>query len=635
MARWHPVSFRDVAVEGRFWEARLRVNREATIPHEYLQCKETGRVDAFRLDWKPGQEPKPHFFWDSDLAKWIEAASYSLASHRDPELDVLLDDVIALIASAQQPDGYLNVYFTAVEPGRRWSDLRDAHELYCAGHLIEAGVAHFQGTGKRTLLDAVCRYADHISGVFGHGPGQKPGYCGHEEIELALVKLYRATGEGRYLQLAQYFVNERGRSPNWFEVERRQRGADGHFEGFMAHIRDMARYNQSHAPVREQDQAVGHSVRAMYLYSAMADLAGETGEPALLHACARLWDDVTGRHMYITGGVGSSAANEGFTSDYDLPNPTAYAETCANVGLVFWAHRLLQIGCDGRYADVLERALYNGVLSGVSADGRSFFYANPLASDGAAHRQGWFGCACCPPNVARLLASLGEYVYSQAPGEVAIHLYVEGESHLTVDGRRVVLRQRTDYPWDGAVALTLGLAGAARFGLRLRIPAWCRGATLQINGERSDLNAALVAGYVRFEREWRDGDRVDLSLPMPVDRIYAHPDVAADAGCVALQRGPLVYCCEGVDNPGIALGRMHLPVGADLEAAFDPELLGGLVMVSGPAAVADAEAWGSELYRADRPPLRAAHFRAVPYCAWDNREPGAMRVWLPEAAPPG
>jgi len=623
MATWKPVPFRDVSLEGRFWAPRLRVNREATIPHEYLQCKETGRVDAFRLDWKPGVEPKPHIFWDSDIAKWLEAASYSLATHPDADLDALVDLVVALVASAQQPDGYLNIYFTAVEPERRWSNLRDAHELYCAGHMIEAGVAHFEATGKRALLHVVCRYADYIDSVFGREPGKKRGYPGHEEIELALVKLYRATGEDRYIRLAQYFVDERGQRPRYFDLEH-----DENADEWQSDRR--ARYSQSHLPVREQDAAVGHSVRAMYLYSAVADLAGETGDADLLAAGRRLWEDVTGRHMYITGGVGSSASNEGFTTDYDLPNPTAYAETCANVGLVFWAHRLVQLDCDGRYTDVLERALYNGVISGVSTNGKKFFYANPLASNGRAHRADWFGCACCPPNVARLLASLGQYVYSVAPGEVAVHLYAEGSGRLVVDGHPVTVRQHTDYPWDGEVALALGLSAPARFALRLRIPDWCRGAAARVNGQEIDVAAATERGYARIAREWRDGDRVELSLPMPVERVYAHPDVAEDFGAAALQRGPLVYCFESVDNPGVPLPHTLLPREGAFTATFDPEVLGGVVVVNGTgAAVEDASVEGG-LYRTRRPELRTVALKGVPYSVWDNREPGAMRVWLRE-----
>ncbi|MGH2346025.1 MAG: glycoside hydrolase family 127 protein, partial [Chloroflexota bacterium] len=375
---WRPVKIADVAIDDAFWLPRLRINRERTIPFEYAQCKDTGRIDALRLRWKPGDQPVPHPFWDSDVAKWIEAASYSLAVHPDPALDARVDDTIALLASAQQPDGYLNTYFTVVKPGERWTDLRDAHELYCAGHLIEAGVAHFESTGKRSLLEVVSRYADHIDCIFGREPGRKRGYCGHEEIELALVKLYRATHEQRYLRLAQYFVDERGREPFYFDREAAERGTPGYFERHQSGgaLRTSREYNQAHQPVRDQKEVVGHSVRAMYLYSAMADLAGETGDAGLLDACRRLWDHLNGTRLYLTGGIGSAAQNEGFTADYDLPNRTAYAETCAAIGLVFWAHRMVQVEADGRYIDRLEQALYNGVLSGVSLDGTRFFYEN-------------------------------------------------------------------------------------------------------------------------------------------------------------------------------------------------------------------------------------------------------------------
>src|SRR5512136_2068131 len=416
-----PLSFTQVSIEDEFWAPRLRTNRERTIPLEYEQCRSTGRLDAFRLNWKPGMEPVPHIFWDSDVAKWIEAASYTLAAHPDPRLQAQLDEIISLIASAQNSDGYLNTHFTVVEPGKRWTNLRDRHELYCAGHLIEAAVAHFQATGKRTLLDVLCRYADHIDQTFGPRPGQKRGYPGHEEIELALVKLYHVTGERRYLDLSLYFVDERGRQPHYYDLEAVARGDDP-----ASYWAKTYAYMQAHVPVREQHQVVGHAVRAMYLYSALADLAGETGDRSLLETCEELWLHLCTRNLYITGGIGPSPANEGFTADYDLPNESAYAETCASIGLVFWNHRLLQLECAGRYADMMERALYNGVLSGVSLDGEKFFYENPLASQGNHHRQAWFDCACCPPNLARLLASLGQYVYAQNDTELAVHLYVQG-----------------------------------------------------------------------------------------------------------------------------------------------------------------------------------------------------------------
>lgn len=729
--RLEPVPLADVTVEGRFWEPILRVNREATIPHVYGECEASGRIGAFRLDWQPGVEPRPHYFWDSDVAKWVEAASYRLATHPEPALDALLDRVVGLIASAQQPDGYLNTYFTVVEPEMRWRDLRDAHELYCAGHLIEAGVAHHAATGKRVLLDAVCRLADHVQRVFGREPGQRRGYPGHEEIELALVRLWEATGEGRYLALARYFVEERGQMPHYFDLEAEAREGPGHAEDFMHGMRDRHRYNQSHQPVREQSEAVGHAVRALYLYAAMADLARIDGDPGLRAACERLWVDVTTRHMYLTGGVGSSAANEGFTDDYDLPNESAYAETCATVALVFWAERMLQLTCDGRYADVMERALYNGVLSGVSADGLRFFYANPLASLGGAHRADWFGCACCPPNVARLLASLGRYVYAVAPAggaggaggtagartpavcdlagsarsgvgaeagaeagaetgaearaeagaeagagvgaergtagaadaggapEVAVHLYAEGSVRLRLGDADVVLRQQTDYPWDGAVAVTVQATQPVAFALRLRLPGWCHQPSLSVNGEAVDVAACALRGYARLERVWRDGDVVRLHLPLPVERVHAHPAVSADAGRVALQRGPLVYAFEAVDNPSAPVAWTRLPAGAAFEPCAQAD---GTVVLAGVGTTVDEKAFGEDtgaragagprararaaagagpetealtlgatLYRLGAPNLRSFPVRAVPYFAWDNRGPGEMRVWMLES----
>ncbi len=634
-AVWRPVSFADVTIDDQFWAPRLRLNRERTIPFQYRQLRETGRLDALRLDWRPGQEPVPHIFWDSDVAKWIEAASYSLATHPDSALDALVDETIALLASAQQPDGYLNTYFTVVKPGQRWTDLRDAHELYCAGHLIEAGVAHYEATGKRALLDVVCRYADYIDTVFGTAPGQKRGYCGHEEIELALVKLYHATGEERYLRLAQYFVDERGRQPSYFDLEAERRGGPGYFESHLAagDLRRSRAYNQSHEPVREQDEVVGHAVRAMYLYCAMADLAGETGDDTLLIACKRLWDHLCATRLYITGGIGSSKENEGFTADYDLPNATAYAETCAAIGLVFWAHRMSRLDLDARYIDVLERALYNGVISGVSRDGTRYFYDNPLASEGNAHRQEWFGVACCPPNLARLLASLGQYIYATNGADVAVHLYIQGNVRLTLRGQRVVLRQHTDYPWDGTVTLTVETDHPVTFGLRLRLPGWRRDGALRVNGADFDLsNAAHVnRGYVRIEREWRNGDRVELAFPMPVERLYAHPDVADDAGLVALQRGPLIYCLEEADNP-VPLHRVALPPHTPLVARREDASLGDIVVIGAQACASDEEGWDGVLYRTTPPSPKPFDMTAIPYYAWDNRNGGRMRVWLREAA---
>jgi DUF1680 family protein len=622
--RFNPLPFSKVTIEGGFWGPRLDTNRAVTIPIEYQQCKDTGRIDAFKLDWKPGKQPVPHIFWDSDVAKWIEAASYSLVTHPDPHLEAQLDEVIAMVAASQQADGYLNSHFSAVEPEKRWTNLRDWHELYCAGHMTEAGVAHFQATGKRTLLDAMCRYADHIGRVFGAGPGQKRGYPGHPELELALVKLYQATGERRYLDLSRYFVDERGRQPYYYDQEARARGEDP--AAFWA--RTYA-YMQAHLPVRQQRQVTGHAVRAMYLYSAMADLAGETGDQELRAACNALWEHLCTRNLYLTGGIGPSRSNEGFTRDFDLPNETAYAETCAAIGLVFWNHRLLQLEGDAHYADTLERALYNGVLSGVSLSGDRFFYENPLASLGGHHRQPWFDCACCPPNLARLLASLGGYVYSYNDAGVAVHLYVQGGGQFALPGGRVSLRQTTNYPWDGIVTCSLEMDHPLKFELSLRYPGWCRQATLAINGQGQPVANYGDGVYIRLEREWQPGDQIRLEMDMPVERVYAHPEVWQDVGKVALQRGPLVYCVEQVDqeNP---VNRLALPRESQILASFEPHLLGGVVKLTGQARVSEEHDWGKQLYRTQPAWLKTAALTAIPYYAWDNRQPGGMEVWLPE-----
>jgi uncharacterized protein len=622
-----PVSFTNVVIDDAFWSPRIKVNREQTIPHQYQQSKETGRIEAFKLKWKPGMKDEPHIFWDSDVAKWLEAASYSLATHPDPELDRLVDEVITSIASAQQPDGYLNIYFTVVKPGERWTDLRDAHELYCAGHLIEAGVAHYEATKKRTLLDVVCRYADHIDSVFGLEEGKKRGYCGHQEIELALVKLYRITGEKRYLKLSQFFIDERGQEPHYFTQEKVDR--KGFFDEFMKYLDNIKEYNQSHKPVREQSKVVGHSVRAMYMYSAMADLAGEIGDASLLKACERLWDHLHTKNMFITGGIGSTGKNEGFTYDYDLPNETSYAETCAAIGLVYWNQRMLQLECDGKYADAMERALYNGVISGVSLDGKKFFYANPLASIGDRHRREWFGCACCPPNLARLLASLGGYVYSQTADDLVVHLYVQGEAKFDLHGQQIIFKQKTEYPWNGSISIKINLDKPDIFGVKLRIPDWCKRAKLKVNNEEIEITGKLEKGYVRIEREWRNDDSIELELYMPIDRMYSHPNVRQNANHVAIQRGPIVYCLESIDNVD-SLHKLSLTKEGILTSIYDETLLGGVVKIIGDAELADDLKWEDKLYSTDKPKNKPFQITAIPYYAWDNREPGQMRVWIQE-----
>ncbi|HHX63607.1 MAG TPA: glycoside hydrolase family 127 protein [Chloroflexi bacterium] len=636
----NPVPLQNVHLEGGFWGPRQEINRTVTLPIEYQQCKETGRIDVVKLSWKPGDPNPPHPFWDSDLAKWIEAVGYSLSLHPDPALEELVDAVIDDMAAAQQPDGYLNSYFTLVEPQNRWANLRDMHELYCAGHLIEGAIAYYLATGKRKLLDVMCRYADYIATVFGPGDGQKRGYPGHEELELALVKLYRVTGEERYLDLARFFIDERGTQPHYFDIEARERGDDP-----TAWNHGRYEYNQSHLPVREQTTAEGHAVRAMYLYSGMADVAAETGDETLLAACERLWDNVTTRRMYITGGIGSASHGERFTYDYDLPNDTAYAETCAAIGLVFWAHRMVQLTGEARYADALERALYNGVLSGISLDGKRFFYANPLEVDPQAYtyradifgrsaltaeRQEWFGCACCPPNIARLLASLGDYVYSSGSGALYLHLYAAGKADLEIDGRPVTVRQETNYPWDGEIRIVVAPEAEQSFALCLRIPAWARSAEVRVNGQTVDIAPRMDRGYARIERVWHNGDVVELSLPMPVERIEAHPAVRVNAGRVALQRGPLVYCLEEVDN-GANLPDIVLPKDASLNTEYDENLLGGIVVIKAEGLRRPTDNWTNALYRPVESDAVPVSLTAVPYYAWGNRGPGEMLVWIRHA----
>ncbi len=616
------IPLRQVQINDAFWAPKLKTNREVTIPAIYQRCQKTGRIDAWKLDWKPGMPNEPHVFWDSDVAKWMEAAAHSLTTHPDPGLETQLDGIIDMIAQAQQPDGYLNTHFTVVKPEMRFANLRDWHELYCAGYLMEAAVAYFHATGKKKFLNVVCRYADHIDSVFGTQPGKKRGYDGHEEIELALVKLHHATGERRYLQLAKYFIDERGRQPHYFDSEAKGRGEDPASYWAKTH-----EYTQSHIPVREQNVPGGHAVRGMYLYSAMADLAAEFNDHELLKACRSIWHHLVAKRMYITGGIGSSRANEGYTTDYDLPNETAYAETCAAIGLILFTHRLLQIEPDGVYADVMERALYNGALSGVSLQGDRFFYENPLESRGNHHRWEWHECSCCPPNIARLLASLGQYIYSRRENGLYVHLYIGGCATFDVGEKKVRLSQQTDYPWDDKIHLQIDAGAPIAFTLALRIPGWCRAPEISLNGENVLIASVLQKGYAKLSRSWQPGDKIELDLPMPLERIQAHPNVRANCGRVALQRGPLVYCLEEANN-GKNLNDLVLPREENLAVQFEKNLLGGLAVITGKAKRRTLDGWENALYKAGASQREDQNLKAIPYFAWDNREPGEMLVWM-------
>ncbi|MDP2137828.1 MAG: glycoside hydrolase family 127 protein [Candidatus Didemnitutus sp.] len=627
-----------------FLAERARLVREVVIPYQWEALNDrvpgaerSGTVHNFQV--AAGEKPgKFHGLWfqDSDLAKWIEAACYRLATHPDAALEGELDTLIATIAKAQLPDGYLDTYIQLVEPNKRWANLHEFHELYIAGHFIEAGVAHFEATGKRSLLDVVVKLANLIERTFGLGPEQIAGYCGHEEIELALIKLSRAIGEQRYLQLAAYFVNQRGAEPNYYEAEIARLGIKKLPPYFY---RDRWAYLQAHQPVREQTEPIGHAVRAMYLYSAMADLARELDDDGLRQTCRTLWREIHARHLYVTGGIGAEWMGEKFAEPYDLPNDRAYAETCASIGLVFFARRMLELELDGSYGDVMERALHNNVLAGMALDGKTFFYVNPLQVRPAEARRRydhthvktqrvpWFGCACCPPNIARTLASLAGYTHSVQPDGLALHLYAACQMNLTVARAPVKLSLETDYPWDGTVVARVNPDRPVSFALRLRVPGWCTTPEANLNGEPVDLAAKTRSGYLALEREWRAGDVVTLRFPMVVERVRAHSRVHHSAGCVALQRGPMVYCLEQVDN-GAHLDQILLPQNAVLQASFEPGSFGGAVVITTTARrIASAP---TALYTTTLPASEPAPLRAIPYALWANRGEGEMNIWIRE-----
>ena len=631
-------------IDDPFWyRVRETVRREG-IPYQWKalndeipgaepsRCMRNFRIAAGKMQG----EHAGFVFQDSDVAKWIEGAAFSLRWHPDPELEKIVDDAIEEVVAAQQPDGYLDTYYIINGLDKRWTNLKDNHELYCAGHLIEAAVAYYQVTGKRVLLDAVIRLVDHIDSVLGAEEGKLPGYPGHPVIEMALMRLYQVTGDPKHLNLARYFVDQRGRSPLFFEEEDRRNG--NRFFWKDSYFRYQ--YYQAGKPVREQADAEGHAVRAMYLYSGMADVARETGDTTLADACRRLWHSVVSRRMYITGSIGSSEYGESFTFDYDLPNDTVYGETCAAIGLVFFARRMLSLEPKAEYADVMERALYNGVISGMQLDGRRFFYVNPLEvlpeaslkDHGKSHvkveRQKWFGCACCPPNVVRLVSSLEDYIASVYGSALYLHLYAGSNLKLSVDGIPVSLKTETDYPWNGTVSTTVTPETPASFTLNLRIPAWCPSWTLKLNGET--VTPDLTDGYLSLSRAWNPGDRLELSLDMPVSLVSANPRVYEDAGKVAVTRGPLVYCLEEPDNGKdlhlLRLGDVH---SRDCRVEWKPEKLGGIMEIATPGIRENDVGWGDTLYSTEKVVASApATLTWIPYYAWANREPGEMRVWI-------
>lgn len=645
-----PVQLQHVSLSDPFWSDYARLVRETVIPYQYETLH----------DRVPGVEPSHvirnfriaagleegefggFVFQDSDLAKWLEAVGYSLMTHPDPELERQADEAIELIGQAQQPDGYLNTFFTIQSPGKRWTNLTDCHELYVAGHMIEAAVAYYRATGKTRLLDIVCKFTDHIAETFGTGEGKLNGYDGHQEIELALVKLYETTGKKQYLHLAQFFIDQRGTEPHFFHDEWERRGRISHWSPLPGKHGPDLKYFQAHLPVREQEQAVGHAVRAVYMYTAMADLALHLQDETLAEACRRLWRNVTGKQMYITGGIGSTRHGEAFTFDYDLPNDTIYAETCASIGLIFFASRMLRLEPRSEYADVMERALYNTVIAGMARDGRHFFYVNPLEVwPEASHRNpdrqhvkpvrpGWFSCACCPPNVARLLASLGEYVYTTASDILYTHLYIGGAADVELDGKQVRIVQESALPWAGNVSLRIESGEPASFTLALRIPAWATEDALTVNGQPQELEGCTRDGYAHISRVWSPGDTLQLELGMDAQIIRSHPQLRANAGRIALTRGPLVYALEAADNPGGPLSALRFDPHFPLKARFDPDLLGGAVVLEGEAWREQEKDWPDSLYSAAIKTETPVAFRAIPYYLWGNRGEGEMTVWFRE-----
>lgn len=624
-----PVPFTSVRIQDTFWQPRMEINRKVTIPYNFQKCEETGRISNFaKAGGLMEGDFEGIFYNDSDVFKVIEGAAYSLALHPDPELDRYLDDLISKIAAAQEDDGYLYTARTLRPENppegsgpERWSNLSVSHELYNVGHLYEAAVAHYQATGKRTLLDVAIKNADLIDSVFG--PGKRSDVPGHQEIEIGLVRLYRVTGDERYLNLAKFFLDERG-NPAGHEL--------------------YGAYNQDHVPVIEQREAVGHAVRAGYQYAGMADVAALTGNAAYLEAIDRIWENIVTKKLYITGGVGARREGEAYGDDYELPNRSAYSETCAAVANALFNHRMFLLHGDAKYIDVLERTIYNGFLSGVSLEGNRFFYPNPLESNGkfpfnhgAAERQPWFGTSCCPVNVVRFVPSIAGYVYGAEENILYVNLFVGGTAEVTLGNDTVRVNQETNYPWDGLVRIEIEPESARDFTVKIRLPGWAMGKPvpgdlyhyldqsnenpqLSINNEivRPDIDR----GYAVLRRMWQPGDIIELRLPMPVRRVVAHPEVEEDAGRVAFERGPIVYCAEAVDNNGKVLN-LAIPDDIPFVDEHKPDLLGGVTVLEGKGkAVTLAE--GEQA-----PRISDVDVTLVPYYAWNHRGVGEMAVWFP------
>lgn len=587
-----PVPFNKVQILDQFWTERQKAHSQTTLETCIAQMRDsTKRISNFeKAAGLLEGEHEGIYYDDSDVYKAMEGIAYSLINNPNPEYEALLDHWINLIVKSQQSDGYLNTYFSLSHPSERWTDMTK-HEMYCGGHMIEAAIAHYQATGKKTLLDVAIRFADHIDNTFG--PGKRHWVAGHQEIELALVKLYHVTGEKRYLHLARWLLEERGHGYGKGGIwERSERGAE---------------YCQDDIPVSQITDVKGHAVRAMYLYTGMADVAAEMDIPEFVKALERVWEDIVLRNMYVTGGIGSTRKNEGFTEDYDLPNKTAYCETCASIGMVFWNNRMNLLTGEAKYADVLERSLYNGVLSGISLNGDLFFYVNPLESEGDHHRKRWYGTACCPSNVARFIPSLGNYIYLIGQDELIVNLFIGNKTNIQIEETKINIVQQTNYPWDGKVQLLINPENAVKFNLKIRIPEWCKSFQVTLNGEEY-FEPVYSDGYIIIPRTWNLGDEITIIFDMPVELITADPKVKENTNKCAVQRGPLVYCLEEADSKGVDINAVSL----DQDVSFF--VLSGKGKLKNMKIVKAATHGGRLTF--------------VPYFSWDNRESGKMKVWI-------
>lgn len=631
---------KNVRVNDEFWGKYTDIAKNVIIPYQWQALNDlvpdtepSHAIKNFKI--AAGEEEGEFHgfvFQDSDVAKWIEAVSYSLTISPDKELEKTADEVIDLIGRAQREDGYLDTYYLVKEKGKEFTNLLDCHEMYCAGHMAEAAVAYYEATGKRKLLDIICKFIDLIASKVGKEEGKIHGYSGHPEIELALVRVYKATGEKKYLDFCKYLIDERGCEPYFFDEELKARNYKTHWGGEERHADRY--YNQSHAPFREQKEAVGHSVRAGYLYTGAAALAAETGDESLIKACETLWDNATRKQMYVTGGFGSTVHGEAFSFDYQLPNDLSYTETCAAISFAFFAQKMLETDVNSKYSDVLERILYNGSISGMALDGKHFFYTNPLETWEEANnrvptyrhnktkRPGWFGCACCPPNLARMITSLGNYIYSSDEKNVYAHLFIGSDAEVKVGENVVKIAQKSQMPWDGKVSFTLS---GGDYAFAFRIPYWAENADVKVNGEKTQCR--IEKGYAYIDRSWQDGDSVEIEFPMEVKLVEANPSVRYDAGKVAIMRGPVVYCIESADN-GERLSSIKLKENGKFRTERENLLFDGEVSIY--AEAYKKPQWQTdELYKAFSKGYEETEIKAIPYAFWGNREDTKeMAVWI-------